>query len=154
MDSNRGLYLLFQNISYLLQQDLRTYKMYDVEERDFEALLKFLKDVLTDVDSLERSQKISSRNVAAAYAIPVLFDTIHKHRGKLSPLHKAPFPETKKYVKAVYDRLVQFRKEKDLPIAMRDALLYFFDVLRARYTVRDNFESVKTIQRKHEGQYV
>jgi hypothetical protein len=88
--------------------------MYPVEEKNFKELLKFLKDLIDNVESLSKRNQLSSENLNAAYAIPILFRAYESNKDDLNRILKLPSNDRKAFLKFIYRALDKYYRLREI----------------------------------------
>ena len=146
MLAEQDLHMMFFNMAHLLSVDLKSYKIYPVERRHFENLLKFLHDVITDVESFSTSNQLSSNNLSAGYAIPELFNAYESHRDAFLLLFDAKKEEDRKeFFKWLCSTLEKYYADQEIDDKLKDLLHLFFATLAKTYTKPSHFERLESV---------
>jgi hypothetical protein len=147
MNSDQDLRLLFKNMAYLLRLDLSNHKMYKVEELYFQEVLSFFEELVRNVESFSNNLQISSTNLSAAFAIPVLFEAADKNRELIAQF--AGSRDDKQHFFAEITRCLRdYQNRKLLQPKLKGAMADFFEALANEYTQVYPFERIDYLTAK------
>jgi hypothetical protein len=135
-NENNYLQLLFNNAAFLLNQDLKKYKLHPVEEKYFNDAIKFFRDLSENLESLETDREITTSNLMSFYAIPVVISALD--------INKAEFHESKKdnieLAKYIADILSEYLSSKTMDDNRKNILVRFFRYLGSQSSNHKKFE--------------
>lgn len=144
METNENyLNLMFNNISYLLKQDLTKYNLHPVEEYYFKEIIKFFENITQDFDSLLENRKFKSNNLNSLYAIPDLINTYDNSKEYFSSLFnkKKPTNEIKELFDLIYTLLKQYFSSRKMNKKIKDVLSLYFSNIAEHHRTQYQFES-------------
>lgn len=147
MNPEQDLRLLFKNMAYFLKVDLSKHKMYKVEERYFQKVLSFFDDLVQDVETFSKDQRISSDNLSAAFAIPVMFEAADRNH-ELSELFPGSRDDKKHFFAEINRCLKDYQDSKVLEPKLKIALADFFATLAEEYSQPHPFEKIEYLTTK------
>jgi len=133
--------LMYYNIADLLNRDLSNYEMDKMEKEYFEDLLRYLKDINTDIESLSTKRVITSDNINSFYAIPELVRAYNMNKKELSNIsRRSNNGEKRSFFKALYQVLKDYYENKTLSGKIKKMLMDYFNSLALEYEITEPFE--------------